>query len=57
MYPSYPYSADVPSISFIDKPIFNFSLSMFIILALIVCPISNSSSGFITLFNEVISEL
>ena len=30
---------------------------MFMILALIVCPNCNSSSGFITLFNDVISEL
>ena len=57
MYSSYPYSAEVPSISLIDKPIFNFSLSISIIFALIICPNCNSSSGFTTLFKEVISEL
>jgi len=57
IYSSYPYSDDVPSNSLIDKPIFNFSLSIFIIFALTICPNCNSSSGFTTLLKTVISEL
>ena len=57
IYSSYPYSAEVPSNSFIDTPILNFSLSIFIIFALTICPIFSSSSGLTTLLKLVISEL